>query len=422
MKPGISPKCLMPATRMMARNNIGLSADPCSRLMVSFESLLEDELSRLAGARQLRGRRLCKPIDAVRVDINGQICVNFCSNNYLGLTHHPRVIDAVQIAAAKFGAGAGAAGLISGFTEQHAATEAAVARWKGTESAVLLPSGYQANFAAVQTLAALGKSRGGVRFLIDKLAHASLVDAVRGCDAHWRVFPHNSLGKLKRLLDDADEDELQVVVTESIFSMDGDAVDLAALNELKQRRPFILLLDEAHASGVYGPQGAGLAAERGLTEMVDVFVVTFSKAAGLVGGGICGTKKFCDAVVNLGRAFIYSTNIPPAIAAGIEPAISIMRDEPARQERLRSLSKNLRARLRAKGFDLADGDSPILPIIVGEESAALDLADRLLKDQLLVGAIRPPTVPRGTSRLRVTLSCEHTDEQIEKLANSISLK
>jgi 8-amino-7-oxononanoate synthase len=387
-----------------------------------FESFLDEELSRLAAATQLRSRRIARPIDAVRADIDGKICVNFCSNNYLGLTHHPRVIQAVQSAAEKFGAGAGAAGLISGYTEQHAAAEAAVARWKGTESAVLLPSGYQANFAAIQTLAALGNPGGRVRFLIDKLAHASLVDAVRGCKSPWRVFPHNGMGKLKRLLDEADEHELQVVVTESIFSMDGDAADLAALSELKRHRPFVLLLDEAHASGVYGPSGAGLAAERGLTEMVDVFIVTFSKAAGLVGGGICGSKTFCDAVVNLGRAYIYSTNIPPAIAAGIEAAINVMRDEPARQTRLRSLSRNLRTRLRAAGLSLTDGDSPILPIVVGEESPALYLANRLLRDQLLVGAIRPPTVPRGTSRLRVTLSSEHTDEQIEKLVESITSK
>jgi 8-amino-7-oxononanoate synthase len=382
----------------------------------SFDSLLKEELSRLAEVQQLRTRRVVAPIDAVHVEIDGRPCVNFCSNNYLGLTHHPRVVSAVAGAAASFGAGAGAAGLISGFFTQHAATESAVASWKGTEAAVLLPSGYQANHAAIGTLAALGKNRdGGLRFLVDKLAHASLLDAIRGSDAAWRVFPHNGMEKLKRLLDEADTDQLQVVVTESIFSMDGDAADLAALDRMKRDRPFVLLLDEAHASGVYGPHGAGLAAERGLARSVDIFVVTFSKAAGCVGGAICGTENFCRTVVNLGRAYIYSTSIAPPMAAGIEQAIRVMHDEPRRQQRVRELSRDFRQRLRGKGLAVGEGDSPIVPIIVGEESAALELAGKLLEKQLLVGAVRPPTVPRGTSRLRVTLSCEHTEKEIDRL-------
>jgi len=387
-----------------------------------FDAILEDELSRLAESGLLRRRRVVRPIDAVHVEIDGRVCVNFCSNNYLGLTHHPRVVAGLRIGAEKFGAGAGASGLISGFSPQHAATEAAIALWKSTQAAVLLPSGYQANLAAVQTLAALGRSRGGeVRFLIDKLAHASLVDAVRGSDSPWRVFPHNQMGKLKRLLEEAEEKQIQVVVTESIFSMDGDEADLAGLDQLKRARPFVLLLDEAHASGVYGRAGTGLAAERGLAEMADVFAVTFSKAAGCVGGAICAKENFCRAVLNFGRAYVYSTSIPAATALSIEAAIGVMRDEPGRQARVRELSRTFRAALRGKGWDVAGGDSPIVPIIVGSESAAMEMSERLLEKQLLVGAVRPPTVPRGTSRLRVTLSCEHTEEEIARLAEALAL-
>ncbi len=259
-----------------------------------------------------------------------------------------------------------------------------------------------------------------MRFLVDKLAHASLLDAIRATDAPWRIFPHNGMGKLQRFLDEADPKQLQIVVTESIFSMDGDAADLKLLAEMKHARPFVLLLDEAHASGVYGPNGSGLAAEYGLTDAVDIFVVTFSKAAGCVGGAICASKDFCQTAVNLGRAYIFSTNIPPAIAAGIEAAISVMRDEPERQQRVRLLARKLREQLREKGKVLPEGDSPIVPIIVGEESAALDLAKKLLKNNLLVGAVRPPTVPRGTSRLRLTLSCEHTEEEIDRLVQIVT--
>ena len=387
----------------------------------SLNVLIEQELSRLEDARLLRTRRIVRPIDAVHVEIDGRACTNFCSNDYLGLTHHPRVIEAVRDAAAKFGAGSGASPLISGYSPAHAAAESAVARWKSTETAVVFPTGYQANLAAIQTLAALGKlAPGGVRFLIDKLAHASLIDAVRGSGPPWRVFPHNSMAKLKRLLDEAENDQIQVVVTESIFSMDGDEADLAALNDLKKQREFVLLLDEAHASGVYGQNGAGLAAERGFAPMVDIFMVTFSKALGCAGAAICAKENFARAVSNFGRAYIYSTSIPPATAAGIEQAISVLREEPDRQRRVRERSLAFRAALRAKKIAVSAGDSPVVPIILGSESAALEMSARLLEKGFLVSAVRPPTVARGTSRLRVTLSCEHSEKEVDGLADALT--
>ena len=216
------------------------------------------------------------------------------------------------------------------------------------------------------------------------------------------------------------ERQLQVVVTESIFSMDGDAADLAGLAELKARRPFVLLLDEAHASGVYGPGGAGLAAELGLTGLADVSVVTLSKALGSAGGAVCASAALCDAVVNFGRAYVYSTHLPPSAVAAAEAAIDVMADEPQRQQRVRELSARVRTELRAKGVALPPGDSPIVPITLGSERAALEAA-RALQDQgLWVLAIRPPTVPRGTSRLRVTLCSEHHDDEIARLVAALA--
>jgi 8-amino-7-oxononanoate synthase len=387
----------------------------------SLDSLLDAELLRLDQSGLLRSRRAVRPIDAVHVEIDGRVCVNFCSNNYLGLTHHPRLVETMRKSVETNGVGAGAAALISGYSPQHAATETTIARWKMTESAILLPSGYQANLAAIQTLAALGKSQKGqsVRFLVDKLAHASLLDAVRGLGSDWRVFPHNGMDKLARLLADGEENQLQVVVTESIFSMDGDAADLKALDRLKREHSFVLLLDEAHACGVYGRNGAGLAAELGLAETVDVFIATFSKAAGCVGGAICGTEKFCRAVINLGRAYLFSTSVPAGIAAAIEAAIGVMQDEPERLRRVRESSRAFRAKLRERGLNVSEGDSPIVPIIVGSESAAIEFSQRLLSRGLLVGAVRPPTVPRGTSRLRVTLSSEHSAQEIANLVDGL---
>jgi 8-amino-7-oxononanoate synthase len=367
----------------------------------------------------LRQRKIVRPIDATHLEIDGRSFTNFCSNNYLGFTHHPKLLEAMR-SSQQSGAGSGAAGLISGYSESHAQAESAIADWKGAGAAVLLPSGYQANIAAVQTLAAIGDSyKNGARFLIDKLAHASLIDAARATQMPIRIFPHNGMNKLQRLLDDAPADQLQIVLTESIFSMDGDAADLAGIAKLKQSHDFILLLDEAHGSGVYGQNGAGLAAEIGLQNAVDVSVVTLSKALGSVGGAVCSSKAFRDALLNFGRAYIYSTSIPPAIAECASSAVALLRDEPQHQRRVRELAKRVRARLSSAGQTIPAGDSPIIPVILGSEAEAMRAAEVLHGLGLLVVAVRPPTVPKGTSRLRITVSAAHSDEEIDRLVGAM---
>ncbi|HEY1683811.1 MAG TPA: 8-amino-7-oxononanoate synthase [Tepidisphaeraceae bacterium] len=428
----------------------------------SLDKLCEDALGEREERGLLRSRRIVRPIDATHLECEGKIYVNFASNDYLGLTHHAKMIGAVKESAEKFGVGSGAAALISGYTEEHAKAEGEIARWKKMQSAMLMPSGYQANLAAVQTLAAVGdwgigmgkwaaeaaptnvetqndddsqKSRAvlgpkfraedspalsrkhAVRFLIDQLAHSSLIDAVRGSGAEWRVFPHNHLGKLERLLRDAPAGQMQVVVTESIFSMDGDTADLKGISDLKSQIPFVLLLDEAHGSGVYGEGGSGYAAEAGCTECVDVSVVTLSKAMGGVGGAICGSKAFVDAVVNFGRAGIFSTNVPAMVASAARAAIRVMREEPARQNRLRELAKRVRTELGIAG----PIDSPIIPVILGGEDIALASAERLKESGMWVVAVRPPTVKQGTSRLRITVSSEHTGTEINRLIAELRL-
>jgi 8-amino-7-oxononanoate synthase len=210
-----------------------------------------------------------------------------------------------------------------------------------------------------------------------------------------------------------------VVVSESVFSMDGDAADLAGLAALKREHPFMLVLDEAHAAGVYGPGGAGLAAELGLQDLVDVSIATLSKAVGCVGGVVCASRVFCAALVNFGRAYVFSTSVPPFVAAAAEAALAVMRDEPARQARVRLLARRVRDELSAAGLSIAAGDSPIVPVILGAEEATLAAADQLMSQGLLVLGVRPPTVPRGSSRLRVTVSCEHTDEEVEQLVEAL---
>jgi 8-amino-7-oxononanoate synthase len=382
-------------------------------LNTDWPATIEAALTRRKSEQTFRSRRPVRILDSTHIQIDNRRLVNFASNNYLGLTHHPRVMAAFKSATSLFGVGSGAAALVSGHTEAHTSTERKLAQWKNTESALLLSSGFAANLAAVQTLAAIaGPDR--VRFLIDKLAHASLIDAVRSVGPGFRVFPHNHLAKLRRLLEQADTGVLQVVVTESIFSMDGDAADLAGIAELKKQFPFLLLLDEAHGSGVYGPGGSGYAADLGLTAAVDLTVVTLSKAIGCAGGAICASHNLCQAIVNFGRPYIYSTAIPPAIAAAVEAAIDVMRDEPNRQQRVRTLAE----RVRREALN-QPGDSPIIPIILGDETDALNLARKLLEDGIFTVAVRPPTVPRGSSRLRITLCSDHTDEEVTRLIQAL---
>jgi len=380
-----------------------------------WERAAERVLRDLRQTNQHRDRRIVTPVDATHVEWQGRQLVNFASNDYLGLSHHPAVVQAIIKAAQQHGAGSGAAGLITGFGSIHERAEKAIARWKGTPAAVLLPSGYQANHAAVQTLAAGTERAGrGIRFLLDKLCHASLIDAVRGTGAAFRVFPHNHMPKLSRLLSESDPNEIQVVITESIFSMDGDAADLNGLAALKKEYGFLLVLDEAHASGVYGENGRGLPAESGHDGIADVTIVTFSKAAGCAGGAVCGSNVFCEALVNLARAYMFSTSVMPALAGAVEAAVGLMAHESGRRLRVRALALQVREALSKQGLKIPEGDSPIIPVILGTEAAALDAAAALLDKGILTLAIRPPTVAKGASRLRLTLSSQHTDEEISQ--------
>jgi 8-amino-7-oxononanoate synthase len=381
--------------------------------------LIDLALAERSSQDRLRMLRTVSPLDSVHLELDGRRFVNFSSNDYLGLSRHPELIEAV-IRSAGVGVGSAASPLITGHTALHASAEARIAEWKGCESAVLLPSGYQANHAAIQTLAAVSRpGRGGARFLLDKLVHASLLDAVGASDNRFRIFPHNHLGKLQRLLAQAEPGQLQVVVTESIFSMDGDAADLEGLAELKRRFGFVLLLDEAHATGTYGPDGGGYAAEKDLGQMVDVSLITLSKAMGCMGGAICASRAFIEAVVNFGRSYVYSTSIAPPMAAAAEAAIGIICREPERRERVRALARRVRDAVVKLGLSTVSGDSPIIPVLLGSEAAAVDAEQVLRAEGMLAVAVRPPTVPPGSSRLRITVSSAHEDRDIDQLLDGL---
>jgi 8-amino-7-oxononanoate synthase len=354
------------------------------------------------------------------VDLVGKRLVNFSSNDYLGLANDQRLRDAATAAIAEFGIGAGSSRLISGTLSPHLKLESALAKWKGTQAALCFSSGYA---AAVGTLPALaGKSD---VLLLDKLCHASLIDGAKLSGAILRVFPHNHLGKLESHLEWTKREHPNsriVIVTESVFSMDGDRIPLRELIDLKKRFGALLLLDEAHAIGVIGPNGRGLAAEEGLQEAVDVQMGTLSKALGVSGGYICGSRSLIEWLINRARSFIYSTASPPPIAAAAQAAVEFLGSSEGEERRL-LLWKRIEQMRQSLPEDLSKSAnaarSAIFPWIVGDEQAAIDLSRGLQSEGFFVPAIRYPTVAKGSARLRITVTASHDEAQIEALGNAL---
>ncbi len=355
------------------------------------------------------------------VDLAGRRLINFSSNDYLGLANEPRLRDAAIATIKEFGVGAGASRLVSGTQSPHLRLEEALARWKGTEAALSFSSGYA---AAVGTLPALVTSKDVV--LLDKLCHASLIDGAKLSGAILRVFPHNHLPKLKSHLEWARRKYPQgrvLIVTESVFSMDGDRAPLRELVELKRRFEAMLFVDEAHAIGVLGPGGRGLAAEEEVAGDVDVQMGTLSKALGGSGGYICGSRSLIDWLINRARSFIFSTAQPAAVAGAALAAVELI-NSPEGEQRRRRLWHNIEM-LRSCLPSLPDAagraraNSAILPWIVGNEQDAVDLSRALLDEGFLAPAIRYPTVAKGSARLRITVTSAHDEAQIRAFGHAI---
>jgi len=341
--------------------------------------------------------------------------LNFAANDYLGLSHHPALVQAAREATALDGTGSGASRLVTGTNSAVLALEEELAAWKEKEAALVFSSGYAAALGTIP--AVVGK---GDTVILDKLAHASLIDAARLSGATVRVFPHNQIGKLETLVQkiSALPDRGRIlIVTESIFSMDGDAAQLRELVEIKERHGAWLLVDEAHATGLYGAKGAGLLAEQGLSSHVEIIMGTLSKALGSVGGYITGSRTLIDWLTNRARSFVYSTALPPGVIAASRAAVRIAQSSEGTTLRAR-LSKNIshfHAGLPTVWKSKALSTSAIQPLICGEAATALQLAATLREKGFLIPAIRYPTVPRNAARLRITLSASHVDKEIDAL-------
>ena len=383
--------------------------------------LFEEQLEALRARSLERKLRETSSAQGPEVQIAGRRLFNFSSNDYLGLAGDSRLCEAAIGAIREFGVGAGASRLVSGTQSPHLRLENALAKWKQAEAALSFSSGYAAAFGTVPALV----SKDDV-ILLDKLCHASLIDGAKLSGATLRVFPHNHLGKLEEHLEWVRRQhpgKRILILTESVFSMDGDRAPLRELIELKKRFGALLMLDEAHAVGVIGPNGRGLAAAQNLSDDVDVQMGTLSKALGASGGYICGSRSLIEWLINRARSFIYSTAPPPAIVAAALAAVNFLGSSEGEERRRLlweriGLMKDLlpRNELNEKASVV---NSAIFPWIVGDEQAAIDLAASLQSEGFLVPAIRYPTVAKGSARLRITVTASHGENQIRSLCGAI---
>lgn len=370
--------------------------------------ILADRLAELEQRGLYRRLRLVEGAQAGRVRLDGREVLMLSSNNYLGLANHPALTQAAQAALERCGCGAGASRLISGSMELHHELEARLARLKHTQAALVFPTGYQAN---VGTLSALMEP--GDTILSDALNHASIIDGCRLSRASTLVFRHNDMDHVAELLASCSGAGQRLIVTDSVFSMDGDIAPLAELSRLARRHDAWLMVDEAHATGVFGPHGGGVVEELGLSAAIEIQMGTLGKALGGFGAYVAGSRQLIDWLVNRARSFVYTTALPPSVAATAIAALDIVAQEPQRRRQLWDNTAFLSEQLTGLGYSLGQTRSQILPLIIGDAGQTMALAAALLERGIFAQGIRPPTVPVGTSRIRVTPMATHTRQDMQ---------
>lgn len=372
-------------------------------------SFLQTELQKLRDAGLYRQLRRVDGEQGPTLVLDGREVINFSSNNYLGIANHPALCAAAKQAIDRYGCGSGASRLISGNMTLHEELEAKLAQFKNTEAALVFSSGFQVNSGILSTLTGEGDV-----ILSDSLNHASLIDGCRLSRAKTLVYGHCDLDQLEAALKQAAPAKRKLIVTESIFSMDGDEAPLVRIVELAEKYGAAVMVDEAHGTGIYGASGAGVVAKLGLGARVLVQMGTLGKALGGFGAYVAGSKELRELLINRCRSFIFTTALPPAVMAMAIAALDLVQREPERRERLRENVQALKSGLRRLNFSLPDNDSPILPLIIGDASRCMEFSAALLDRGVFAQGIRPPTVPEGTSRLRITAMATHTDEQISR--------
>ena len=384
-------------------------------------SQIEDSLEATREAGLLRRMREVETATGPRIRIDGRDVLLLCSNDYLGLAGDPRVRRAAAEAAENWGAGAGASRLVSGNLTPHVELETRLAEFKRTEAAVLFGSGFLANLGVVAAVA----TKGGVVFS-DELNHASLVDGCRLAGAETTIYPHGDVDALAGALERTG-DRQKTIVTDSVFSMDGDVAPLTEIVELAERHGARVIVDEAHATGTIGPGGRGLVSELGLEDRIDVMVGTLSKALGSYGAYACCSETMAQYLVNEARPLIFSTGLPPAVVAAATESLRILTeedaaptDQPGKVDSLKARALTFRKALADEGFEVEPNETPIVPLVIGGADEAMKVCEAALYEGVFAQAIRPPTVPEGTSRLRLTVMATHTEEDLKSAVKTLA--
>ncbi len=351
--------------------------------------------------------------NSTHIIVDGQSFLAFCSNDYLGLAKHPAVIESLQMTAANIGVGSGASHLVCGHSEHHHRLEDALAAFTGRQRAVLFSTGYMANLGVVSALTGRGDT-----VFEDRLNHASLIDAGLLSRAKFKRFHHNNCEQLAGQLEKSSGRRL--VVVDGVFSMDGDLAPLPEIAELCREHEAHLMIDDAHGFGVLGEQGGGCAEHFQLSQaQLPIVVGTLGKAFGTFGAFVAGSEALIETLIQFARPYIYTTALPPAVAAATLTSLNILQEEKWRRENLQQRIQQFRQGAQEMGLPLMESITPIQPIILGDDALIVDVAEKMKAENILVGAIRPPTVPEGTSRLRVTFSAEHTEDNVARLLSTL---
>jgi len=399
-----------PWTRQLvpARRSLGVGGNAFGLLRIMQE--LQKELDHARDAGLYREMKVISFAPEKDIVIGGKKYLNFSSNNYLGLSTHPDVKKAVKAAVDKYGAGGTSSRLVAGGLEIHEELETKIAAFKHCEAALVFPSGFQANAGIISALVKEGDC-----LIMDRLNHASLWDGAKLSGARIFVYPHKDTAALESILKRAKQYRRKLIVTDTVFSMDGDFAPLKDIVSLAKKYGAWTFFDEAHATGVFGQNGSGLCEHFGVEKDADVIMGTLSKALGSQGAFVCGKKTLIDYLVNFCRSFIYTTSLSPISCAAALAAIKVVESEPERREGLLELSRGFREKLAKKGFDTAGSQSQIIPMITGSVERAKKLSDKFFSEGIFAPAIRPPTVPENECRIRFSLTSEHTEQDIDRV-------
>ena len=371
---------------------------------------IKEELSQIHDKKLFRLLTELETGQSPEVTIDGKKYVLLGSNSYLGLSVDPKVVEAARLALEIYGTGSGGSRLVSGSSDLHRVLEHRIAEFKNTEAAILFSSGYLANIGTISALV-------GSNDIIysDELNHASIIDGARLSRASVRIYKHLDLNHLKELLEsDKDKNCKRLIVTDSVFSMDGDLVPLLELVEISERYGCMLMIDEAHATGVLGKRGSGATEHYGVEDRVPVVMGTLSKAIGSLGGYIAGSQELIDFIRNRVRSYIFDTSLPPASVAASIAAIDIIQNEPERREHLWNLVNQFKSGITETGLTILPSHSAIIPVLIGEAEPALNFAKALREYGVFTPAVRPPSVPRGMCRIRVTIMAKHNERHITR--------